>query len=170
MVRAIPLSMAKGLGSLAADMRWFPPAYIFFVFGLLPLLLLALSLAHWAALVFVGLPIIMALIVVSCVFGLRAYRPQALPDALKADCGILPPSMRMAQAEGAADEQAASGAGNADIESPRRWWFAPVGYGLGWYALLALWMSLPNAKWADLKFDKLDQREHIGIGGWSACG
>merc|ERR1719267_188567 len=48
-MRAVPLAMARGLGSVAADLRWFPLAYIFVVFGVIPCLLLGLSLAHWAA-------------------------------------------------------------------------------------------------------------------------
>jgi sodium-dependent phosphate cotransporter len=168
-IRAIPLSMAQGLGSLAADLRWFPPAYIFLVFGVLPGLLFLLSLAHWAALVFVGLPIIFMLVAVSCLFGFRAQKPNILPEFLKKDLSFFPPSMRMGN-EAGAQEDTVVGTSDADLSNPRRWWSAPVVYGLGWFALIALWMVLPNAKWADIKFQKFDEREHIGIGAWSACG
>jgi len=168
-VRAIPLTMAKGLGSLAADLRWFPLAYILVVFGFLPGMLLLLSIAHWAALVFVGLPIVFMLVAVSCLFGFRAYKPHMLPSILKKDLSFFPPSMRINDSA-EAREETAGGTGDADMTNPRRWWAAPVVYGLGWYSLLILWMALPNAKWADIKYQKFDEREHIGIGAWSACG
>mmetsp|Transcript_60710 Transcript_60710/g.120284 ORF Transcript_60710/g.120284 Transcript_60710/m.120284 type:complete len:869 (-) Transcript_60710:319-2925(-) len=170
-IRAIPLGMAKGLGSLAADLRWFPPIYIFFVFGALPGLLLALSLAHWAALVFIGLPLVFIMIAICCVFGLRAHRPAILPTAFKKDLSFFPPSMRMSnETENASATSEAASASNADLSNPRRWWSAPATWGLGWFALLALWAALPNAQWAVIKFHKIDKREHVGIGGWSACG
>lgn len=170
-MRAVPITMAKGLGMLAADLRWFPVAYIFIVFGIIPGLLFLLSMAHWAALVFVGLPLLLGLVGVCCVFGFRANKPSLLPAALKANPSWFPPSMRMTDPEAGKEESTAgNNTASADIESPRHWWFSPVAYGLGWYALLALLMALPNAKWADIKFHTIDKRDHVGIGAWSACG
>merc|ERR1719433_1313565 len=44
-MRAIPLGMAKFLGSMAADLRWFPVAYIFTIFAIIPIVFFLLSLA-----------------------------------------------------------------------------------------------------------------------------
>jgi sodium-dependent phosphate cotransporter len=169
-MRAVPLAMARGLGSVAADWRWFPLAYIFVVFAGIPGLLLALSLMHWAALVLVGLPLLLLLAAASCVFGLRAYHPERLPAALKKDYSFMPPSMRMATEEGAgAGPVEEANVGSADIGGSRQWWLAPCAYGLGWYAILLLLMAVPNAKYSDMKYASFDDREHIGLGAWSAC-
>jgi len=170
-MRAVPLAMARGLGSVAADLRWFPPVYIFVMFGAIPGLLLGLSLLHWAALAFVGLPLVLLLVAGSCVFGLRANHPERLPAALKKDFSFLPPSMRMGAADGEGLAAAAEGSnvGSSDIGGPRQWWLAPCAYGLGWYSILLLLMAVPNAKWSDMKYATFDARDHIGMGAWSAC-
>ncbi|CAK0844760.1 unnamed protein product, partial [Prorocentrum cordatum] len=170
-MRAVPLTMARALGSVAADLRWFPVAYIFVVFGIIPGLLLGLSLMHWAALVFVGLPILLLLIAGSCVFGMRAYHPERLPAALKKDFSFMPPSMKMATADGEGQSAAVeeSNIGSTDIGGARQWWLAPCAYGLGWYSILVMLMAVPNAKWSDMKYASFDARDHVGIGAWSAC-
>merc|ERR1719235_1631114 len=38
-----------------------------------------------------------------------------------------------------------------------------------WICLLTLLCSVPNAQWANMKYAKIDPREHVGIGAWSAC-
>ena len=38
LMRAVPLSMAKMLGNIAADLKWFPIFYIIFTFGVLPVI------------------------------------------------------------------------------------------------------------------------------------
>merc|ERR1719432_71618 len=49
-MRSVPIGMAKMLGDIAADLKWFPIVYILCAFGLLPLMLLGLSIASpWAA-------------------------------------------------------------------------------------------------------------------------
>jgi sodium-dependent phosphate cotransporter len=168
-MRAVPLSMARGLGSMAADYRWFPLAYIFVVFALLPGALLGLSLLHWAALVFVGLPVILFVVVASCILGARAYRPQRLPEALKKDYGWMPPSMRMEQPAQEASGEASAASKAGDLDGANTWWFSPIAYGLGWYVILMLLLAIPSAKWADVKYASFDKRPTIGLGSWSAC-
>lgn len=171
-MRAVPLAMARGLGSVAADLRWFPLAYIFVVFAVIPGLLLGLSLLHWAALVFLGLPLLLLLVAGSCVFGLRANHPDWLPEAFKKDLSFFPPSMRMPTTDGEGGRPAAeekTNVGSTDIGGARQWWLAPCAYGLGWYSILLLLMAVPNAKWADMKYATFDARDHIGLSAWSAC-
>ncbi|CAK0905274.1 unnamed protein product, partial [Prorocentrum cordatum] len=170
-MRAVPLTMARALGSMAADVRWFPLAYIIAVFAVIPGLLLGLSLMHWAALVLVGLPLLLLLIAGSCVFGMRACRPERLPAVLKKDFSFMPPSMKMASADGEARSAAVeeSKIGSTDIGGARQWWLAPCAYGLGWHSIMVLLMAVPNAKWCDVKYASFDARDHVGIGAWSAC-
>ena len=74
--------MAKGLGCIAADWKWFPIAYLVFTFGAVPGLLLALSVAHWAALMvflIIALPPFIGFLVI---LGLRVNYPDRLPEYL----------------------------------------------------------------------------------------
>merc|ERR1712137_727745 len=80
--------------------------------------------------------------------------------------------MRCQEGEGdgqAAQSQDAENDGSADLGAANRWWLSPVAYGLVWYAVIVLLFAVPNAKYADMKYESWDKRKSIGIGGWSAC-
>merc|ERR1719436_1054986 len=92
-VRNVPLAMARQLGNLAADMKWFPVAYTIVAFGVVPLALLGLSLVHWGLLLAVGLPCLLAFLGLLTVLTLRNTRPERLPARLRNDPKWLPPSL-----------------------------------------------------------------------------
>ncbi|XP_067652889.1 sodium-dependent phosphate transport protein 2B-like [Haliotis asinina] len=62
--RQIPIRLAKKLGSVTADYRWFPIFYIFFVFLISPMVVFGLSLAGWEYLVGFGVPVLILVIFV----------------------------------------------------------------------------------------------------------
>jgi len=172
LLRNIPIGMAKINGNLAADVKVFPIVYIIFMFGLLPLTLMGLSIASPWLCVFVGIPILLGLLALFALIGLRANRPELLPAALKRDFGFLPNSLRMEQTR--ADESLAQDGtrtpkvASADL-GKQNWQAAPAAWGAGWFVVLALLSVCFNAKWTDMKYEAWDKRNHYGISGWSAC-
>ncbi|KAJ8342030.1 hypothetical protein SKAU_G00319580 [Synaphobranchus kaupii] len=85
----IPIRLAKALGDRTAQYRWFAGVYIFLCFFLLPMAVFGLSLAGWAALAGVGVPILTLLLLVTVVNLLQSRKPQLLPPALRS-WGFLP--------------------------------------------------------------------------------
>ncbi|XP_056092171.1 solute carrier family 34 member 2a [Rhinichthys klamathensis goyatoka] len=78
-----PIRMAKALGELSAEYRWFSGFYIIFCFFALPLFVFGLSLAGWQVLVGVLVPIVAVLIFAIIVNILQKHKPQWLPSALR---------------------------------------------------------------------------------------
>jgi len=108
-LRAVPLNMAKFLGSLAADLAWFPIAYLVAVFGLMPILVMGLSLGGPLVLGLVGGPLLLGLVALIVILVLRRTRPSVLPQALRQDrCGscLMPQSLRVEQEDDAQDASA----------------------------------------------------------------
>ncbi|XP_067259305.1 solute carrier family 34 member 2a isoform X2 [Chanodichthys erythropterus] len=79
----IPIRMAKALGQITAEYRWFSGFYIIFCFFALPLFVFGLSLAGWQVLVGVLVPIVAVLIFAIIVNILQKHKPQWLPSALR---------------------------------------------------------------------------------------
>nr|WBU86605.1 solute carrier family 34 member 2 alpha [Ctenopharyngodon idella] len=79
----LPIRMAKALGQLTAEYRWFSGFYIIFCFFALPLFVFGLSLAGWQVLVGVLVPIVSVLIFAIIVNILQKHKPQWLPSALR---------------------------------------------------------------------------------------
>jgi len=170
-MRRVPLAMARQNGRLAADIRWFPVAYIAFFFGLLPGVLLALSLAGVAALVIVGIPIAMVILGAIILVALRNTYPMKLPAKLRSDPKWLPPSLRVEELPETDDQVASAEADNGAGSGPKAkpWALAPVAWGTVWVIIIALMAALPNSQWANLKYLNFDERDHVGIGAWSMC-
>jgi sodium-dependent phosphate cotransporter len=80
-MRRIPLGMAKFLGNMAADLRWFPVAYIFVVFAIIPIVFFLLSLAGVAVIGVLGSLLFLALLSLVILTCLRTTRPHVLPEA-----------------------------------------------------------------------------------------
>ncbi|XP_054995793.1 sodium-dependent phosphate transport protein 2B-like [Sorex araneus] len=79
----LPIHLAKGLGNISAQYRWFAVVYIIVFFFLIPLAVFGLSLAGWQVLVAVGVPIILV-VVLAVVIGLLQSRcPGLLPKKLQ---------------------------------------------------------------------------------------
>lgn len=169
-LRRVPLAMARQLGSLAADLPWFPIAYICCVFFLFPSIIFGLSLAGVAALVVVGLPMLFAILGLVVVISMRNTYPNKLPAFFQRNPRWLPESLKIGAAEDPAEvEEAAEQTGNADFGLATMWAQAPAAWGLGWVVILMLLMAVPNAQWGNMKYLNFDEREHVGVGAWSAC-
>ncbi|KAK7166553.1 hypothetical protein R3I93_006343 [Phoxinus phoxinus] len=78
-----PIRMAKALGEISAEYRWFSGFYIIFCFFILPLFVFGLSLAGWQVLVGVLVPIVIVVIFAIIVNILQNHKPQWLPSALR---------------------------------------------------------------------------------------
>ncbi|KAM9770886.1 solute carrier family 34 member 2a [Menidia menidia] len=78
-----PIRMAKSLGNVTANYRWFAAVYIILCFFFLPLLVFSLSLAGWKVLVGVGVPIVVILIIIVVINVLQKRKPGCLPAALR---------------------------------------------------------------------------------------
>ncbi|XDV14745.1 hypothetical protein PO909_014942 [Leuciscus waleckii] len=78
-----PIRMAKALGEISAEYRWFSGFYIISCFFALPLFIFGLSLAGWQVLVGVLVPIVAVLIFAIIVNILQKHKPQWLPSALR---------------------------------------------------------------------------------------
>uniref|UniRef100_A0A671QMH8 Solute carrier family 34 member 2a n=1 Tax=Sinocyclocheilus anshuiensis TaxID=1608454 RepID=A0A671QMH8_9TELE len=79
----LPIRMAKALGQLTAQYRWFSGFYIIFCFFAFPLVVFGLSLAGWLVLVGVLVPIVAVLIFIIVVNSLQKHKPQWLPSILQ---------------------------------------------------------------------------------------
>merc|ERR1719498_1583048 len=172
LLRNVPITMAKTLGNIAADLKSFPICYIIFTFGLLPLLLLGLSVASPWACIFVGVPFVLFLLGLITLIGLRDNKPHLLPEKLKQDPDWLINSLRVnklaEEPAASAAPQSSSAAVSADL-GKGTWRNAPAAWGIGWLILLARLATVFNAKWADMKYQSWDKRNHYGLARSQAC-
>ncbi len=81
--RKIPLSLAKKLGHVTADYRWFAFAYLITIFFILPGIVFGLSVAGWEVLAGVGIPVVVLLVVVIVINALQEKKPSLLPPVLR---------------------------------------------------------------------------------------
>ncbi|KAA0722473.1 Sodium-dependent phosphate transport protein 2B [Triplophysa tibetana] len=79
----LPIRMAKALGNVTAQYRWFAICYIILCFFALPLLVFGLSMAGWQVLVGVLVPIVVVLLFAIVVNVLQKHKPQWLPSCLQ---------------------------------------------------------------------------------------
>lgn len=75
--------MCKTLGNITAQYRWFAIFYLLVCFFLLPLFVFALSLAGWAVLLGVCLPLLVLFIAVIVINIMQKRRPHSLPEKLQ---------------------------------------------------------------------------------------
>ncbi|UJR28994.1 hypothetical protein I4U23_010212 [Adineta vaga] len=82
-MRNVPIKLAKKLGEITAEYRWFAIVYIVASFFLIPLTVFAISLAGWY--VFIGIfgPISLIILFVIIINLLQAHKPKYLPRGLK---------------------------------------------------------------------------------------
>uniref|UniRef100_A0A8C0LZP5 Sodium-dependent phosphate transport protein 2B n=1 Tax=Canis lupus familiaris TaxID=9615 RepID=A0A8C0LZP5_CANLF len=85
----LPIRLAKGLGMLSAEYRWFAVFYLVFVFFLTPMAVFGLSLAGWPVLVGVGAPVVAVALLLGLLGVLQSRCPRILPRKLR-DWGFLP--------------------------------------------------------------------------------
>ena len=82
-MRQIPIRLAKKLGHITADYRWFAAVYLLFVFFLIPGLIFALSVPGWEVLAGVGIPVLVFIIVIIIINVLQDKKPLVLPRNLQ---------------------------------------------------------------------------------------
>ncbi|XP_054710095.1 sodium-dependent phosphate transport protein 2B-like [Uloborus diversus] len=85
----LPIPLAKLLGSVTAEYRWFSILYLFMMFLALPATVFALSTAGPVAFASVGGPIVLILAIVVAINVLQRKRPSILPLKLR-DWSFLP--------------------------------------------------------------------------------
>ncbi|KAM9449704.1 solute carrier family 34 member 2a [Clarias gariepinus] len=79
----IPIVMAKSLGDVTAQYRWFAVFYILFCFFFIPLLVFGLSLAGLPALLAVLVPVVLLIVSVLAINFLQSRFPERLPSCLR---------------------------------------------------------------------------------------
>ncbi|NWS93972.1 NPT2B protein, partial [Mionectes macconnelli] len=79
----LPIRMAKTLGNITAQYRWFAIFYLLVCFFLLPLFVFGLSLAGWPVLLGVCLPIFALFIAMVVINIMQKRRPEKLPEKLQ---------------------------------------------------------------------------------------
>uniref|UniRef100_A0A4W5KV66 Solute carrier family 34 member 2a n=1 Tax=Hucho hucho TaxID=62062 RepID=A0A4W5KV66_9TELE len=76
----IPIRLAKALGNITAEHRWFAGIYIISCFFLLPLIIFGLSMAGWKVRDWLIVALLMIIIIVNL---LQERRPSCLPTVLR---------------------------------------------------------------------------------------
>ncbi|XP_051983023.1 solute carrier family 34 member 2a [Xyrauchen texanus] len=79
----VPIRLAKALGEITAQYRWFAGFYIITCFFVFPLVVFGLSMAGWQVLVGVLVPIVAVLIFAIVINILQNHKPQWLPSCLR---------------------------------------------------------------------------------------
>lgn len=82
-IRQFPLYLAKQLGIITSQYRWFAVAYVIFFFLVLPLAVFGLSLAGVWVLVGVGVPLVLLVLLVVFINITQTRRPHWLPPFLR---------------------------------------------------------------------------------------
>ncbi|XP_053384148.1 sodium-dependent phosphate transport protein 2B-like [Mercenaria mercenaria] len=78
-----PIRIAKALGNVTAEYRWFPIVYLLFGFFLLPGAIFGLSLISWEVMAGVCSPIAFLLVVIDAINILQNKAPTCLPNILR---------------------------------------------------------------------------------------
>lgn len=79
----IPITLARMLGNVTAQYRWFSVVYLIMMFFLLPLIVFGLSLISMWALLGIGGPILLLFIIVIIINIIQNKRPSLLPIKLQ---------------------------------------------------------------------------------------
>lgn len=79
----VPIPIAKSLGHVTAQYRWFAVFYVLLCFFFIPLLVFGLSLAGLPALLAVLVPVLLLIITVLAINFLQSRFPERLPSCLR---------------------------------------------------------------------------------------
>ncbi|CAH1786069.1 unnamed protein product [Owenia fusiformis] len=82
-MRKAPINLAKNLGNITADYRWFAVVYLIFMFLIIPGGIFGLSIAGWEWLVGIAAPLIIILLIVLVINLFQHKWPKYLPAVLK---------------------------------------------------------------------------------------
>ncbi|KAJ9465779.1 hypothetical protein DIPPA_19196 [Diplonema papillatum] len=186
-LRAPPLNMAKFMGETAANLRWFPLAYILTGFVALPGLVVGLSVAGWEVLVAVGVPLLLMLLAFVFVVWMRRSRADLLPRqgalsvlrAENAPCGCrLPNFMQLWGGNIDVDRVNIAELQQMEREKARKansvseWHYSPVAWGLTFLAFFGVLLAVNTAQWRRVRYGiepAALQRKEIGLGLTEMC-
>ncbi|KAH9499768.1 hypothetical protein Btru_077771 [Bulinus truncatus] len=84
-----PIALAKRLGKITSEYRWFAIFYIILMFIIIPAVVFGLSLAGWVYLGAIGGPILLFLLIVVIINVIQKKQPKCLPQKLR-DWNFLP--------------------------------------------------------------------------------
>lgn len=79
----VPIAMAKALGNVTAQYRWFAVFYVLLCFFIIPVLVFGLSLAGLPALLAVLVPVVLLIVLVTAINFLQSHFPDRLPSYLR---------------------------------------------------------------------------------------
>lgn len=82
-MRKVPLKMAKALGNITSNYRWFAVAYIIIIFFIIPGAIFGLSLAGTYVFITIVVPMILFVIILVIINILQNKRPSVLPPKLR---------------------------------------------------------------------------------------
>jgi len=82
-VRKIPIELAKGLGNITANYRWFALLYIFLFFFIVPAVIFGLSLAGWKIFTGIMVPVAVFILFIIIVNVIQNKRRTILPKGLQ---------------------------------------------------------------------------------------
>ncbi|CAF0731055.1 unnamed protein product [Adineta steineri] len=82
-MRNIPISLAKKLGAITAEYRWFAIVYIIASFFVIPSIIFAISLAGWYVFIGVFGPIVLIILMAIVINLLQTHSPKFLPHRLQ---------------------------------------------------------------------------------------
>ena len=181
-LRPVPLNMAKFLGGTAANLRWFPIAYILAGFVGFPLLIIALSIPGWQVLCGVMTPIVAICLLFTTWVLLRRNRADLLPRSmpfLRADtlCGFQLPNFMLLwggdvdhDAVNVQELQEKEALRKAREAATRDWAYSPAAWGLVIMAFVGAVICIPTTQWRRIRYASEDVgRDEIGLGLWEVC-
>ena len=175
-LRVVPLNMAKFMGETAANLKWFPLAYIVGGFLVFPMLIIGLSIPGWAVLCGIMTPIAIVCLGLTVWIFLRRNRADLLPRSSPilrgetAPCGCAYPNF-MQLWGGDIDQD------TVDLEelrekelsrkareaSSREWPYSAAAWGCAILAFLGATLALPTSQWRRVRY-ATEGRAEIGFG------
>eukprot|EP01064_Diplonema_japonicum_P015369 TRINITY_DN230_c0_g1_i3.p1 TRINITY_DN230_c0_g1~~TRINITY_DN230_c0_g1_i3.p1 ORF type:complete len:1423 (+),score=511.71 TRINITY_DN230_c0_g1_i3:51-4319(+) len=180
-LRPVPLALAKFMGDTAANLRWFPVAYILLAFLAMPGLVIALSIAGWEVLVAVGVPVAIIVFSILVLIWVRRNRADLLTrgSILRAEelCGKkLPNFMQLWGGDLEKDKVDMEEMRLKEEEAKRiaatvsDWPQSAGAWGLCILAFVAMTLALPTSQWRRMRYAQEERgRKEFGLGLWEMC-
>jgi len=180
-LRGVPLGMAKFMGETAANLAWFPLAYIVVIFFISPLLVIVLALAGQPVMFGILVPIFSVCVFLGVWMYIRRNRADLLPAGFlrssSAPCGCRYPNFmqlwggnHQADAVDMAAMRESEKAETRKTTSVREWPTSPMAWGLAILAFVGMTLALPTAQWRRVQYrNEITGRKEVGFGFSEVC-